>query len=74
MITSILTVVNIIALACIGIGWFKSKYTIADLETWNTIVHFYNEHNEEKEELVGGTGFFREYLYEEDELEEEEDE
>ena len=74
MITSIFTIVNIIALLCIGIGWFKGKYTIADLETWNTIVHFYNEHNEEKEELVGGTGFFREYLYDGDECEEEEDE
>lgn len=77
MITSIFTIVNIIALLCIGIGWFKGKYTIADLETWNTIVHFYNEHNKEKEELAGGYGgFFKDYLYnkEDEEYEEEEDE
>lgn len=76
MITLIFTIVNILALVCLGIGWFKSRYIIADLETWNTVVHFYNEHNEEKEELAGGCGgFFREYLYEEDEeYEEEEDE
>ena len=74
MITSIFTVINIIALACIGIGWFKGKYTIADLETWNTVVGFYNENNKEVEELVGGIGFFREYLCDGDEPEEEEDE
>lgn len=76
MITLIFTIVNILALVCLGIGWFKSKYIIVDLETWNTVVHFYNEHNEEKEELAGGTGFFREYLYDEEgeEYEEEEDE
>ena len=71
MITSIFTIVNVIALLCIGIGWFKSKYTIADLETWNTVAEFYNENNKEVEELVGGTGFFREYLCEDKEYEEE---
>lgn len=74
MVTTVFTVINVAALLCIGIGWFKGKYTIADLETWNTVVHFYNEHNEEKEELVGGTGFFREYLYDGEEYEEEDDE
>lgn len=74
MITTVFMIINALSLVCLGIGWFKSKYIIADLETWNTVAEFYNEHNEEKEELVGGTGFFREYLYEDEECEEEEDE
>lgn len=74
MITTVFMVINALSLVCLGIGWFKSKYTIVDLETWNTVAEFYNEHNEEKEELAGGIGgFFREYLYEEDEEQEEED-
>lgn len=75
MITTVFMVINVLSLVCLGIGWFKSKYIIVDLETWNTVAEFYNEHNEEKEELAGGTGFFREYLYnDEDEYEEEDDE
>lgn len=71
MITTIFMVINALSLVCLGIGWFKSKYIIVDLETWNTVAEFYNENNKEVEELVGGTGFFREYLYEDEEYEEE---
>ena len=74
MITTIFMIVNVLSLVCLGIGWFKSKYIIVDLETWNTVAEFYNENNKEVEELVGGCGgFFREYLYEEDEEHEEDD-
>lgn len=71
MITTVFMIVNVLSLVCLGIGWFKSKYIIVDLETWNTVAEFYNENNKEVEELVGGTGFFREYLCEDEEYEEE---
>ena len=75
----VLTIINIIALALLAIGYFRGNYTIVDLETWNKLVHFYNEYaNENGElevsELEGGTGFFREYIddYEEEEEPDEE--
>lgn len=75
----VLTIINIIALALLGIGYFKGNYTIVDLETWNKLAHFYNEYSDgeggiEIPEQAGGEGFFREYIddYEEDEEEEDE--
>ncbi len=76
----VLTVINIIALVLLAVGYFRGNYTIVDLETWNKLAHFYNEYSDgeggiEVPERAGGEGFFREYIdeYEEDE-EEEEDE
>lgn len=46
--------------------WFKKNYTIVDLETWNTIATFYNEEHDEENNCGGGTGFFRECLYDEE--------
>lgn len=77
----VLTIINIIALVLLGIGYFKGNYTIVDLETWNKLAHFYNEYSDgegglEVPEQAGGEGFFREYIdedYEEPD-EEEEDE
>ena len=75
----VLTVINIIALVLLGIGYFKGNYTIVDLETWNKLVRFYNEYSDgeggiEIPEQAGGEGFFREYIDQDYEDEEEEDE
>lgn len=75
MFTTIMTVINIIALVCVGVGIFISRYTIVDLETWNTIATFYNEHNDEDGEVASGNvGFFWDYVSEVEEPDEEEDE
>lgn len=59
----LILLVNLIIVAFFFIDWFLKNYTITDLETWNKIVDFYNEHNSEPEELAGGCGgFFREYI------------
>lgn len=78
MFTTIMTVINILALVCVGVGLFISRYTIVDLETWNTIATFYNEHNNDEDEEVasGNVGFFFDYIsdVEEEPEPEEEDE
>lgn len=75
----VLTVINVIALILLAVGYFRGNYTIVDLETWNKLAHFYNEYSDgegglEVPEQAGGEGFFREYIddYEEDEEEEDE--
>ena len=70
----VLTVINIIELVLLAVGYFRGNYTIVDLETWNKLAHFYNEYSDgeggiEVPELASGEGFFREYI---DEVEEEE--
>lgn len=75
----VLTIINIIALILLVIGWFIGNYTIVDLETWNKLAHFYNEFadaegNLEVPELSGGEGFFREFIDYDDEEEEDPDE
>lgn len=72
----VLTIINIIALILLAVGYFRGNYTIVDLETWNKLAHFYNEYSDgeggiEVPEQAGGEGFFREYIddYEEDEEE-----
>lgn len=71
----IVGVLNVGVLAFLVFDWLRKNYTIVDLETWNTIVEYYNENaNKEDTELAGGSGFFREYLYEEESDEEEEPE
>ena len=77
----VLTVINIIALVLLAVGYFRGNYTIVDLETWNKIATFYNEYSDgegglEIPELSGGSGFFREYIdeIEEDEAEPDEEE
>lgn len=71
----VLTVINIVALILLAVGYFKGNYTIVDLETWNKLVHFYNEFSDGEggisvPELASGEGFFREYI---DEVEEDEE-
>ena len=75
----VLTVINIIALVLLAVGYFRGNYTIVDLETWNKLAHFYNEYSDgegglEVPEQAGGCGFFREYIDEVEEGEEEPDE
>ena len=75
----VLTIINIIALVLLGIGYFKGNYTIVDLETWNKLAHFYNEYSDGEggiavPELSSGEGFFREYIDDYKEEEEEPDE
>lgn len=75
----VLTVINIVALILLAVGYFKGNYTIVDLETWNKLVHFYNEFSDGEggisvPELASGEGFFREYIGEVEEDEEEPDE
>lgn len=72
----VLTIINIIALILLAVGYFRGNYTIVDLETWNKLAHFYNEYSDgeggiEVPELASGEGFFREYI---DEVEEDEEE
>ena len=67
----VLTVINIIALVLLAVGYFRGNYTIVTLETWNKIATFYNEYSDgegglEVPELSGGSGFFREYIDEEE--------
>lgn len=71
----VLTVINIIALILLAVGYFRGNYTIVDLETWNKLAHFYNEFSDGEggisvPELASGEGFFREYI---DEVEEDEE-
>ena len=71
----VLQIINIIALILIAIGYFKLRYIIVELETWNTVANYYNDHhNEDGEELVGGLGFFKEQLIDDEEEYEEENE
>nr|DAU25139.1 MAG TPA: hypothetical protein [Caudoviricetes sp.] len=75
----VLTVINIIALILLAVGYFRGNYTIVDLETWNKLAHFYNEYSDgeggiEVPEQAGGEGFFREYIDEDYEDEEGPDE
>ena len=70
----VLQIINIIALILIAIGYFKLRYIIVELETWNTVANYYNDHhNEDGEELVSCEGFFKEQLID-DEEDEEDDE
>ena len=69
----VLTVINIVALALLAIGYFRGNYTIVTLETWNKVATFYNEYSDgeggiEIPELSGGSGsFFWDQLEAEDE-------
>ena len=67
--------VNTIILLSICVVYFKKNYVIMDVDSYNTIVDYVEQtKNKENEvpELEGGTGFFREYVeeYEDDEDEE----
>lgn len=73
MFTTIMTIINISSLILIAIVLFREHYTIVDLETWNTLANFYNEHNNDDEGISsGGCGFFWDYVSDVEEPDEEE--
>lgn len=66
--------VNTIILLSICGVYFKKNYVIMDIDSYNTIIDYVEQtKNKEDEvpELAGGNGFFREYI--EDELDEDEE-
>ena len=65
MFSTIMTIINISSLILIAVVFFREHYTIVDLETWNTIATFYNEHGGEEEEgdvASCNVGFFWDYV------------
>lgn len=68
MDTSILqmvfAIINISSLILLGIGYFKSRFTIVDLETYNAMLEIVEEYTEmkENENSGGGSGFFFDYI------------
>lgn len=61
--------INTIILVGICIVYFKKNYVIMDMDSYNTIVDYVEQtKNKDNEvpELEGGTGFFREYIEDED--------
>lgn len=65
--------INTIILIGMCIVYFKKNYIIMDMDSYNTIVDYVKQtKNKEDEvpELEGGTGFFREYIENEDDEEE----
>ena len=71
----IFAIINISSLILLGIGYFKSRFTIVDLETYNSMMDIVEEYAEmkENENSGGGSGFFWDYVSELDEQEEEEE-
>ena len=69
----IFAIINISSLILLGIGYFKSRFTIVDLETYNSMIEIAEEYAEmkENENSGGGSGFFWDYVSELDEQEEE---
>lgn len=78
----ILSVLNFSGLLTAGVLYFKNKYTIVTIEQWNEIAQVYNALAEKNlldciddltpnKEAAGGCGFFKEYVEEEYDEEEE---
>ena len=75
MLTTIMTIINICSLILIAVGYFREHYAIVDLETWNTVVTYYNENAEaEQDNCGGGVGYFWDYVSEVEEPDEKEEE
>lgn len=73
--TDLLMTINTLFIVGLCIHYFKSNYTIMDMETYNQVCDICEEYTamvQEKEQMDdGGEGFFREYL--DDEFEDEDD-
>lgn len=71
----IFAIINIFSLILLGIGYFKSRFTIVDLETYNSMMEIVEEYAEmkENENSGGGVGFHIYADEEQDESEEEEE-
>lgn len=73
-IIDLLCGINTIILIGICIVYFKKNYVVMDVDSYNTIVDYVEQtKNKDNEvpELEGGTGFFREYIDDEDDEDEE---
>lgn len=73
-VMDLLVVLNSIILLGVCVVYFRKNYVIMDMDSYNTIVDYVEQtKNKEDEvpELEGGTGFFREYLENEDDEDEE---
>lgn len=74
-LTDLLMTINTLFIVGLCVHYFKSHYTIIDMETYNQVCDICEEYTamaQEKEQMDdGGEGFFREYL--EDEPEEEDE-
>lgn len=68
-VMDLLVVLNSIILLGVCVVYFRKNYVVMDMDSYNTIVD-YVEQTKNKEdkvlELEGGTGFFREYIDDED--------
>lgn len=72
-VMDLLVVLNSIILLGVCVVYFRKNYVIMDMDSYNTIVDYVEQtKNKEDEvpELEGGTGFFREYIENEDDEEE----
>lgn len=72
-VMDLLVVLNSIILLGVCVVYFRKNYVIMDMDSYNTIVDYVKQtKNKEDEvpELEGGTGFFREYIENEDDEEE----
>lgn len=77
MITIDLTILNTILLIGIIVYYFKKNFVVMDKQSWDILEQFVADHqqdeihtgDEQAEELAGGSGFFKEYIEEEDEEE-----
>lgn len=71
----LLTFLNFCILLGIISYWFKNTFVILDKKTWDKIIEAIEQNQienvEQVEELPGGTGFFREYLEDVEEYEDE---
>lgn len=73
-VMDLLVVLNSIILLGVCVVYFRKNYVVMDMDSYNTIID-YVEQTKKKEdevpELEGGTGFFREYIENEDDEDEE---
>lgn len=72
-VMDLLVVLNSVILLGVCVVYFKKNYVIMDIDSYNTIVDYVEQtknKDDEVPELEGGTGFFREYIDNEDDEEE----
>ena len=69
-VMDLLVVLNSIILLGVCVVYFRKNYVIMDMDSYNTIVDYVEQTKNKEDEvpqLEGGTGFFREYIDEDDE-------
>lgn len=75
LLTLLLSFVNFILIFGIIVYYLCTHFVIIDRESWETISEYIQEQQtsepEEVQELPGGNGFFKEYIEEEEEDEDE---